>query len=64
MRGVRNLIDENGEKTAVVIDLKKHGELREDFFDRAVAEARKKEPRESQDSVRKRIAAEDGETAK
>lgn len=56
MRGVRYLIDENGQKTAVLIDLKRHGEIWEDFYDRAVAEARKKEPRESIATVRKRIA--------
>ena len=56
MRGVRYLIDENGQKTAVLIDLKKHGEMWEDFYDRAVAEARRKEPRESIATVRKRIA--------
>jgi len=60
MKGVRYIIDENGEKTAVLIDLKKHGELWEDFYDRAVAEARRKEPRESLDSVRKRIAKRSG----
>lgn len=56
MRGVRYLIDENGQKTAVLIDLKRHGEIWEDFYDRAVAEVRKKEPRESIATVRKRIA--------
>jgi len=56
MKGVQYLVDENGERTAVVIDLRKHRELWEDFYDRAVAEARKNEPRESLDSVKKRIA--------
>ncbi len=56
MKGVQYLIDENGERTAVVIDLRKHGELWEDFYDRAVAESRKNEPRESLDSVKERIA--------
>jgi hypothetical protein len=56
MKGVRYLIDESGQKTAVLIDLKKHGEMWEDFHDRAVAEARKKEPRESIAAVKKRIA--------
>jgi hypothetical protein len=56
MRGVRYLVDESGKKTGVLIDLKEHGEIWEDFYDRAVAEARKKEPRESIAAVRKRIA--------
>ncbi len=55
MRGVRYLVDENGRKTAVLIDLKRHGDLWEDFYDRAVADARKDESRESIDAVRKRI---------
>lgn len=57
MKGVQYLIDENGERTAVVIDLRKLGELWEDFYDRAVAESRRNEPRESLNSVKKRIAA-------
>jgi hypothetical protein len=60
MRGVRYLIDESGKKTGVLIDLEKHGEIWEDFYDRAVAEARKKEPRESIATVRKRIAKRSG----
>ncbi|NQT83697.1 hypothetical protein HQ563_11770 [bacterium] len=62
MKGVQYLVDEDGERTAVVIDLRKHGELWEDFYDRAVAEARKNEPRESLDSVKKRIAGQGGMT--
>ena len=60
MRGVRYLIDESGKKTGVLIDLEKHGEIWEDFYDSAVAEARKKEPRESIATVRKRIAKRSG----
>jgi len=55
MRGVQFLVDDQGEKTGVLIDLKKNGELWEDFYDRALAEARASEPRESLDSVKKRI---------
>lgn len=55
MKGVQYLVDEHGEKTAVVIDLKKNGPLWEDFYDRAVAERRRDEPRESLASVRQRL---------
>jgi hypothetical protein len=55
MKGVQFLIDEHGDKTAVVINLKQHSELWEDFYDAAVACAREKEPRESLDSVKKRL---------
>jgi hypothetical protein len=33
MRGVQFLVNENGEKTAVVMDLQEWGELWEDFHD-------------------------------
>ena len=55
MRGVQFLVDDDGEKTAVLIDLKKNAELWEDFYDVAVAKSRAKEPRESLDSVRQRL---------
>lgn len=55
MQGVLYLTDEQGEKTAVLIDLKKNGDLWEDFYDVAVTSKRKHEPRESLESVKKRI---------
>ena len=55
MKGVQFVVDENGKKTAVVIDLRKHASLWEDFHDRALAEARKDEPRESLASVKGRL---------
>ena len=55
MKGVQFLVDENGNKTAVVIDLKKHAQLWEDFHDLALARERRDEPRESLESVKKRL---------
>ena len=55
MKGVQFVVDENGQRTAVVIDLKKHSKVWEDFYDSAVARKREHEPRESLDSVRKRL---------
>lgn len=55
MQGVQFLIDDEGERKAVVIDLSVHGELWEDFYDLALAEARKDEPRESLEEVRRKI---------
>jgi len=55
VKGIQFLIDEEGEKTAVVIDLKKHAELWEDFYDRALARSRADEPRETLESVKKRL---------
>ena len=55
MRGVQFVVDSSGRKTAVQIDLKKQGRLWEDFYDRAVAKQRASEPRESLESVKKRV---------
>jgi len=55
VKGVKFVIDEQGEKTAVVIDLKKHGDLWEDFYDSAVAHARRDEPRETLEWVKRRL---------
>lgn len=56
MKGVQYVVDEGGEPTAVVIDLKSNSELWEDFHDRALAESRRNEPRESFESVKARLA--------
>jgi hypothetical protein len=55
MKGVQFVVDEQGNKTAVVIDLNKNAALWEDFYDRALAERRKGEPRETLESVKKRL---------
>jgi hypothetical protein len=52
MRGINFVTNEDGERIAVMIDLKKHGELWEDFYDGLIAKRRKDEPRESLESVR------------
>ncbi len=56
VKGVQYVVDEGGEPTAVVIDLRANGELWEDFYDRVVAAARRDEPRESFKSVKARLA--------
>jgi len=53
MKGVEFVIDEDGNKKAVLIDLKKHGELWEDFYDALRAKEREQEPRESLEEVKK-----------
>ena len=54
-RGIRYLIDERGDRTAVVIDLRAHRELWEDFYDNLLVESRLTEPRESLEDVRMRL---------
>ena len=55
VKGVQFVVDARGERTAVVIDLKKHGELWEDFYDSAVVRARRDEPRETLAAVKRRL---------
>jgi len=55
VKGVQFVIDNSGRKTAVQIDLRKQGRLWEDFYDRALAKERASEPRESLQSVKKRV---------
>ena len=55
MRGIRYVVDESGEQTAVLIDLGEHRELWEDFHDTWLAQQRESEPRESLDTVREKL---------
>jgi len=57
MQGIQYVTDSRGEKTAVLIDLKKHGGLWEDFQDAATARKRDSEPRETLESVRLRLSS-------
>ena len=55
MKGIQFVTDETGHKTAVLIDLKKYGEVWEDFYDALVARSRENEPRESIEAVKRRL---------
>lgn len=55
MKGIQFIIDDKGKRTSVLIDLKEHGEIWEDFYDTLVAKVRAKEPRESLAVVKKRL---------
>jgi hypothetical protein len=55
VKGVQFVVNARGEKTAVVIDLKKHSQVWEDFCDATVARQRKAEPRETLESVKTRL---------
>ena len=55
MSGINFIIDEQGQKTAVVIDLKRHAEVWEDFYDALLARSRKDEPRETLDEVKRHL---------
>jgi hypothetical protein len=53
--GFQFLVDANGDKTAVLIDLKKHRQLWEDFYDLTIIESRREEPRVDWQTIRKRL---------
>jgi PHD/YefM family antitoxin component YafN of YafNO toxin-antitoxin module len=55
MKGIRYVVDDDGQKTAVVIDLKQYGELWEDLYDALTAAQRQHEPRESLTQVKRRL---------
>jgi len=55
VKGIQFVVNERGEKTAVVIDLRRHSEVWEDFYDATVARRRQNEPRETLKSVKKRL---------
>ena len=55
MKGVQFLIDEQGNRSAVLIDLKQNAALWEDLFDAALARRRQREPRETLESVKARL---------
>ena len=55
MKGIQFVSNDKGRKVAVLIDLQKYGKLWEDFYDSLTARLREKEPRETLDSVKKRL---------
>ena len=55
MKGIQFVTDDEGKKVAVLIDLRKHSDLWEDFYDSLTARARAEEPRESLETVKKRL---------
>ena len=55
MEGVRFIVNNKGQRTGVLIDLKRHRDLWEDLYDGLLARQRKSEPRESLKAVRQRL---------
>jgi hypothetical protein len=53
IKGIQFVLNDKGDHTAVIINLKKHGDLWEDFYDSLTAKQRKDEPRETLDTVKK-----------
>ncbi len=55
MKGIQFVTDDKGQRVAVLIDLRKYGELWEDFYDILTSRQRAAESRESLESVKKRL---------
>jgi len=55
MKGVEFVVDNQGEKKAVLIDLRRHRVIWEDFYDTLLAKEREGEPRESLEEVKRRV---------
>jgi hypothetical protein len=55
MKGVEYVVDEKGEKKAVVLDLKIHRDIWEYFCDFLKVKERENDPRESLASVKKKV---------
>ncbi len=52
MSGIQFVTNDKGLKTAVLIDLKKHGAVWEDFWDGLISESRRKEKTTSYEQYR------------
>jgi hypothetical protein len=55
MEGIQFVTNDKGRKVAVMIDLRKYGELWQDFYDSLTVRLRANEPRETLASVKKRL---------
>ena len=54
IKGIQFLVDDKGDTTSVMIDLKRHRRAWEDFYDNLVADQRKNEPRVPIEKVKAR----------
>jgi hypothetical protein len=57
MKGIQFVVDEKGEKQAVLIDLAEWGELWEDFYDVLVARSRQEEEEVSWQELKQEFEA-------
>jgi hypothetical protein len=59
MEGIQFVVDEEGHRRGVLIDLTRYGELWEDFYDALLVRERESEPRESLEEVEKLLVERD-----
>lgn len=55
MKGIEFVVDEEGKKKAVILDLRQHKEVWEDVYDTLITMERRDEPRETLEEVRKKV---------
>jgi len=55
LKGVQFVSDAGGQRTGVLIDLRRHRALWDDVYDALVAESRRKDPRLDWDDVKRRL---------
>jgi len=55
MKGIEFVVDEDGKKKAVILDLRQHKEVWEDVYDTLLTMERRDEPRETLEEVRKKV---------
>jgi hypothetical protein len=55
LKGVQFVSDAGGQRTGVLIDLRRHRALWEDVYDALLADSRKGEPRADWDDVKRRL---------
>ena len=55
MEGIHFVTNEKGEKVAVQIDLARHGELWQDFYDQLLVEQRRQDKRKPFEALEKRL---------
>jgi hypothetical protein len=57
LTGVQFVLNARGNRTGVLIDLKQHRRVWEDFYDAVIAESRQREPRVAWETVKRRLKA-------
>lgn len=55
MEGIHFVTNEKGKRVAVQIDLDRHGDLWEDFYDQLLVEQRRQDKREPFEALEKRL---------
>ena len=53
IKGIQYIVDDQGKKKSVILDLEKWGDYWEDFYDILVSESRREEPKVSWEKLKK-----------